>query len=159
MQTVKDFKGGKVEYRLDKTGNLHVLFGRADFAEEDLMMNLKAVQVRRLANSLPCGTFLLVGLQTNLSCTTTTLHVAVAHNNPVRYAHCAHFHIMVRSMRQHLQPTACLIHLLTVQESVDANKPPGAKGVYWKTLHVCTTMGPSVRVDVSSLQSAKVKSE
>ncbi|KAG1679682.1 hypothetical protein FOA52_006201 [Chlamydomonas sp. UWO 241] len=79
--TVKDFKGGKVEYRLDKTGNLHVLVGRADFKPESLLENLKAIQV-----------------------------------------------------------------------SIDSNKPPGAKGVYWRSCYICTTMGPSVRVNLSQLQ-------
>jgi large subunit ribosomal protein L1 len=46
-----------------------------------------------------------------------------------------------------------------LQESVDANKPPGAKGQYWKSLHICTTMGPSLRLSVQQLQATKVKAE
>jgi large subunit ribosomal protein L1 len=45
------------------------------------------------------------------------------------------------------------------QDSIDANKPPGAKGVYWKSMYVCTTMGPSLRISVSSLQAIKGKPE
>ncbi|BBM97678.1 large subunit ribosomal protein L1 [Marchantia polymorpha subsp. ruderalis] len=85
IKAIGEFKAGKVEYRADKTGIVHVLFGKSNFTAEDLLANLVAV-----ANS------------------------------------------------------------------VDANKPSGAKGVYWKTCYLCTTMGPSVRVNVTQLREFKL---
>ena len=39
-KAVKDIKKGKVEYRVDKEGNISVLFGRASFTEAQLVENL-----------------------------------------------------------------------------------------------------------------------
>ena len=78
---IKEFKAGKLEFRADKAGIVHVRFGKASFTKEALFDNLK-----------------------------------------------------------------------TLQESIDKNKPSGAKGKYWKTFYVTSTMGPSVQVDINAVQ-------
>ncbi len=42
-RVINELKAGRVEFRNDKTGNLHVPFGKASFAHENLLENLQAV--------------------------------------------------------------------------------------------------------------------
>ncbi len=42
-KAVQDFKGGMIEYRTDKIGNIHVRVGKASFSVEDLVNNVYAV--------------------------------------------------------------------------------------------------------------------
>ena len=42
-RAVTEFKGGKVEYRTDRYGNVHVLIGKVSFAPELLEQNFRAV--------------------------------------------------------------------------------------------------------------------
>jgi len=78
---IKEFKAGKLEFRADRSGIVHVRFGKSSFSSESLLDNLKVLQ-----------------------------------------------------------------------ETIDRNKPSGAKGRYWKSLYITSTMGPSVQVDVTALQ-------
>jgi len=84
---IAEFKAGKLEFRADRTGIVHVRFGKASFDVAKLLANLKALQ-----------------------------------------------------------------------ETIDRNKPSGAKGRYWRSLNVTSTMGPSVSVDFAALQDLKLES-
>ncbi|KAF5953282.1 hypothetical protein HYC85_011226 [Camellia sinensis] len=83
-QAIEEFKKGKVEYRAYKTGIVHLPFGKSDFSEEDLLVNL-----------------------------------------------------------------------LAVAKSVETNKPSAAKGVYWKSAHICSSMGPSIRLNIREMLDFK----
>ncbi len=42
-RAVREIKGGKIEYRVDKTGNVHAPIGRVSFSSEQLRENLGAI--------------------------------------------------------------------------------------------------------------------
>uniref|UniRef100_A0A7N0UYX7 Ribosomal protein n=1 Tax=Kalanchoe fedtschenkoi TaxID=63787 RepID=A0A7N0UYX7_KALFE len=83
-QAIAEFKKGKVEYRADKTGIVHIPFGKFDFSDEDLIENF-----------------------------------------------------------------------LAAVKSIETNKPSGAKGVYWKSAHICSSMGPSIRLNIRDMLDYK----
>jgi len=81
-ETLTEFKKGKFEYKADRTGIVHVNFGKIEFPTEQLVDNL------------------------------TSLF-----------------------------------------NSIEQNRPSGVKGKYFKSLFVCTTMGPSVQLDLTAFDS------
>ena len=80
-ETILEFKKGKLEYRADKTGIVHLSFGKASFTVDQLEENLTAVF-----------------------------------------------------------------------ESIERNKPSGVKGRYFKSFNVCTTMSPSLTIQLNSFK-------
>jgi len=43
---IKELKGGRIEYRADKTGVVHVLLGKVSFADQSIVDNIKAFYVQ-----------------------------------------------------------------------------------------------------------------
>ena len=60
ISAVKEFKAGKVEFRNDKEGNLHLVIGKVSFEEQDLFENFMEVfnQVNKLKPSKAKGVYL-----------------------------------------------------------------------------------------------------
>jgi large subunit ribosomal protein L1 len=79
------FKAGKLEFRADKTGIVHVMFGKVSFTPEDLLANLKALQ-----------------------------------------------------------------------DTIERQRPSGAKGRYWRSVFISASMGPSIGIDISELRDLKL---
>jgi large subunit ribosomal protein L1 len=77
-ETLTEFKKGKFEYKADKTGIVHVNFGKVDFTHIQLSENLTALY-----------------------------------------------------------------------RSIEQNRPSGVKGKYFKNLSICTTMGPSLKLELN----------
>jgi large subunit ribosomal protein L1 len=69
-KTVKEMKAGRVEFRVDKAGNLHVPVGKISFGKEKLMDNLNSLidAVTRLKPSSSKGTYVKgIAISTSMS--------------------------------------------------------------------------------------------
>src|ERR1700681_2838025 len=53
-KAVTEFKGGRVEYRTDKVGNVHVRIGKVSFTNEQMLQNLHAV-IEELMRAKPAA--------------------------------------------------------------------------------------------------------
>jgi large subunit ribosomal protein L1 len=59
-KAVQDFKGGKVEFRNDRQGNVHVAIGKASFDESKILKNLSAIvdAIQKAKPSSAKGTYM-----------------------------------------------------------------------------------------------------
>ena len=53
-QVIKEFKLGKIELRTDKQGQIHSIFGKASFDENNLLENIKAL-IKAVLDAKPSG--------------------------------------------------------------------------------------------------------
>ena len=60
-KAVTEFKAGRIEYRTDKVGNIHVPVGKASFSQADLEVNVRAVldELNRAKPASAKGRFML----------------------------------------------------------------------------------------------------
>jgi large subunit ribosomal protein L1 len=60
-KAVGEFKGGRVEYRTDKVGNIHIRVGKASFSRDQLVANIRAVidELQRAKPAAAKGRYLI----------------------------------------------------------------------------------------------------
>lgn len=85
-RAIQEAKRGRVEYRMDRSGNIHLPIGKVSYPPEHLLENLA-----------------------------------------------------------------------TVVDTLQRNKPEGIKGPLFRSIHLTTTMGPSIRLDLPSTLALKVE--
>ena len=44
-------------------------------------------------------------------------------------------------------------NLISLYHSIEQNRPPGVKGKYFKSLFICTSMGPSIQLEINAFSS------
>jgi large subunit ribosomal protein L1 len=65
-KAVSDIKGGKIEFRVDRHANLHIIIGKASFTDQQLVENYSAAleEINRLKPATSKGRYLLKGTLT-----------------------------------------------------------------------------------------------
>jgi large subunit ribosomal protein L1 len=53
-RAIREIKGGRVEFRLDRTGVIHVAIGKVGFTEEQVLQNLSSI-VDAIVRAKPTG--------------------------------------------------------------------------------------------------------
>ena len=84
-QSIAEFKAGKLEYRVDRSGIVHMPCGKVNFDSNDLLLNL-----------------------------------------------------------------------IAIKDSIEKNRPSGAKGKYWKSVFLSSTMSPSVPIDINLFRELSI---
>ena len=131
--TVAEFKSGKFEFRCDKQGIVHVPFGKLSFPEA--VRSATPYRQRDLPTPSP----------------QKPQAMSKSPNRPRRSV--ARARAAERTRPANLCPASqdLLSNLKAVQETVDKNKPTGAKGRFWTSMYICSSMGPSLKIDIDAL--------
>ncbi len=53
-KTIDELQKGRVEYKLDKTGNVHVIVGKTNFTDQQIIENIEAI-LRAIHDNKPAG--------------------------------------------------------------------------------------------------------